>query len=113
MQQPPRMKERRKNPRYSLQIPILFRWGESLTNTEAGFTRDISLKAFFVNSSAVPPLKTHVRCQILMPTSANYSGSAINIRGRVVRLSTHREKNGFAVMAKLYAYKKPPRTSIQ
>src|SRR5579864_262536 len=107
-------KERRKSPRYSLQIPVLFRWGESVTNKEAGFTRDISLKAFFLTSSAVPPLNTHVRCQMLMPTSVNRTGSAINVRGRVVRLFMHRiEERGFIVMAKLYANKKAARTSIQ
>ena len=106
-------KERRRSPRYSLQVPVLFRWGESVTDANAGFTRDISLNAFFVISSAVPPLKTLVRCQILMPTSANTAGSPINVRGQVARLSSDREQNGFVVMAKLYADQKPPKTFLQ
>jgi hypothetical protein len=82
-------------------------------HTEGGFTRDVSLQAFFVTSPATPPLKTHLECQILMPASANIAGNAIKATGQVVRLSNHGEGPGFAVSANFYTYKKPAKMRIQ
>ena len=106
-------KERRKGPRYRVQLPILFRWGDGDLYTSGGFTRDVSLKAFFVISRDRPPLKTHLRCQILMPASVQIGGNAINTIGRVTRLATHGEGPGFVVKAKLYTSAKSARTNVQ
>jgi len=107
------IRERRKKRRYRVQLPVLFRWGKDIMHTEGGFTRDVSLKAFFVTSRVRPPLKTHVQCQILMPASVDIAGNAMEATGRVVRLSTHGEGPGFAVSASFYSYKKPAKMRIQ
>ena len=107
------IRERRKKCRYRVQLPVLFRWGEDIMHTEGGFTRDVSLKAFFVTSMVTPPVKTHVQCQILMPASINSAGNAMKATGRVVRLSTDGEGPGFAVSARFYSYKKPAKMRVQ
>lgn len=96
-------KERRKNLRYRVQLPVLFRWSNSEVHTAGGFTRDVSLHAFFVSAKDIPPLKAHLQCQILMPASVELGGNAITAKGRVTRLSTRGEGSGFVVNAKLYA----------
>jgi len=106
-------RERRKKCRYRVQLPVLFRWSNDIMHTEGGFTRDVSVKSFFVTSTVTPPLKTHLQCQILMPASVNIAGNAMKATGRVVRLSTHGEGPGFAVSANFYSYKKPTKISIQ
>jgi len=100
-QQQSEIEERRKDVRYLLQFPIIFRWRHRTVHLGAGFTRNVSLTGLFVNSAAIPELKTHLKCQLLLPTSGNNAGNAIRATGRVVRISTDDENRGFAIRAKL------------
>jgi hypothetical protein len=98
-----RSKERRKDPRYRVQVPVVFRWGSDNVHADGGFSRDVSLKALFVMARDAPPLKTRVRCRILMPASFGAGGNPISVVGLVTRLSTSAEEPGFVIKAKLYA----------
>jgi hypothetical protein len=111
-QQAAKIKERRKRSRYQVQIPVLFRWDSGLVQTQGGFTRDVSLKGFFVNSTVAPPLNARIRCEILMPASVSIAGNVIKAEGRVVRLANCREGRGFAVMAKFFTYMSPSKMRV-
>ena len=102
-QQQSEIEERRKDVRYLLQFPIIFRWRHRTVHLGAGFTRNVSLTGLFVNSAAIPELKTHLKCQLLLPTAGNNPGNAIRTTGRVVRISKDGENRGFAIRAKLYS----------
>jgi hypothetical protein len=108
-----KIKERRKRPRYQVQIPVLFRWDSGLVQTDGGFTRDVSLKGFFVNSTVAPPLNARLRCEILMPASVSIAGSVIKAEGQVVRLASGQEGRGFAVMAKFFTHTNPSKMRLQ
>ena len=112
-EQAAKIKERRKRSRYQVQIPVLFRWESGLVQTEGGFTRDVSVKGFFVNSTVVPPLNARLRCEILMPASVSIAGNVIKAEGRVVRLASRHEGRGFAVMAKFFTYTNPSKMRVQ
>jgi hypothetical protein len=108
-----KIEERRKSHRYRLQVPVLFRWGQGVEYTEAGFTRDVSVKGLFVNSTATPPLNTRLQCQILMPASVSIAGNAIQAKGRVVRLANYGEGCGFAVISDFCTHAKGMEIGIQ
>ena len=112
-QQAAKIKERRKRPRYRVQIPVLFRGDSGPIQTEGGFTRDVSVKGFFVNSTVAPPLNARLRCEILMPASVSIAGNVIKAEGRVVRLANCQEGRGFAVMAKFFTYTNPSKMRVQ
>jgi hypothetical protein len=105
--------DRRKNLRHRVQLPVLFQWVDGIPHTEGGFTRDVSLRAFFVSSTAMPPVKALIKCQILIPASGNNPGNAIKAAGRVVRLSSQGEERGFALRAQHYTSKKFAKPHLQ
>ena len=106
-------REQRKAARYQLQIPVLFRWTSGEVHIEGGFTRDISSRAFFVMSTAAPPVRTRLDCRILMPARGNDTGNVMELRGRVARWSTPAEVRGLVIQADLYAHGKPLNVGIQ
>ena len=105
--------EKRRAARYHLQIPVVFRWTAGEVHIEGGFTRDISSRAFFVMSTATPPVRTRLDCRILMPAGGDDTGNVMELRGRVARWSTAAEVRGLVIQAELYAHGKPLNVGIQ
>ena len=94
------VREKRKNTRYHLQLPVVFEW-EDGKSMKGGFTRDISSAGMFILSTERPRLGKNVHFQLLIPTSADSPGNVVNATGKVVRLSFNGEGYGFALKAKL------------
>jgi hypothetical protein len=81
-------------------------------HTEAGFTRDVSVNAFFVITRAELPLEAHLQCQILMPASLETGGNVIAATGQVTRLSNEAEGPGFVLKAKLHTASHKAKTRV-
>ena len=93
--------ERRHASRYRLQLPVLFSWADDQhTRIQAGFTRDISVQGLFVTCAVVPPLRTAVNLELLLPTVR--PDNAIRAEGHVVRTCGSNSGKGIAIAAKLY-----------
>lgn len=93
--------ERRRAPRFVLEIPVLFRWlDDRQTACEgAGFCRDISIKGVFVIAfCAAPPLARPLELMVLLPP-LNPKGSAMRLcsTGSVVRVEPAGEATGLGI----------------
>jgi len=90
---------RRAAVRYSLRLPVIFRWrDETGDHTEGGFTRDVALDGAFIVSSNCPPIGCDVRIEVLFPSPYGPSGVLrIECAGKVMRVESNSECNGFGV----------------
>lgn len=93
--------EHRSSVRYSINVPILFRWeGESGTCQNGGFTINVSTRGVFINSKDGLPLAgTDVLIELALPTLDRKGvGVKLTARGRVLRNENlQHEWRGFAV----------------
>lgn len=82
--------------------PVLFNWtdGERVSWQGGGFTRDVSSGGVFVYCDRLPPLKTAVSMEILLPLGeAPRSGLRLRGEGVVIRLEEREDNAGFAAKA--------------
>jgi hypothetical protein len=94
--------ERRKAPRYRLQLPVLFSWNDGQQiHTQGGFTRDVSVKGLFIGSAAGLRPETPLQLEIVLPAFGKTEDNIIRTSGEVVRVSSERKLRGFAVSAAL------------
>ena len=93
--------ERRKSRRFSLAVPVLFRWsdqgGSELQG--AGFTRDISTNGTYIAvQGEFPAVATTTQVEILLPSlHQNVRGLKLTADGYVVRSGDETEVSGFAL----------------
>ena len=93
--------ERRTSRRYSLRLPVLFRWrresGEECRS--GGFTRDVSTTGTYVNcENECPPQAAVVGIELLLPPGElQAAGLKLKAEGSVVRAGRAGEGTGFAV----------------
>ena len=91
-------KRRRAAVRYSLRLPVIFRWNDGTDHTEGGFTRDVALDGVFIVSSKCPPVGAEVRIEVLFPSPNEPSGELrIECTGKVTRIETSFKGAGFGV----------------
>lgn len=96
--------ERREHRRYQLQIPVLFKWLDGEKRSGAGFTRDVSPKGLFVLSSDLPMIKKHLNLRILLPAGEKQVGNVLRGEGKVIRVPSDGESQGFAIKARLFSW---------
>jgi hypothetical protein len=92
------MSERRGSVRYSLWLPVIFRWVDDGEHARGGFTRDISTAGVFVVTSECPPANAHVSMEVVLQ-SFNYVGTVrLEGMGKVTRVEgTGEACTGFAL----------------
>jgi len=90
---------RRAAVRYSLRLPVIFRWSdETGDHTEGGFTRDVALDGVFIVSSKCPPIGSDVRIEVLFPSPNEGNGEMrIECIGKVMRAVNNSTCTGFGV----------------
>lgn len=103
--------ERRKARRFTLEVPVVFRWaGDGQTACEgAGFCRDISINGLFVIAfSAVPPLGRKLDLMVLLPP-LNPKAPALRLcsSGSVVRLEPSEEGVGVGIISAFGDFENP------
>jgi hypothetical protein len=90
----------RETVRFRLSAPVIFRWtDQSGTQREdVGRTRDISVAGAFVCSNILPPVKTKLSLDILLPPleSSTFEGLHLKTEGNVARVE-ERPESGFAI----------------
>jgi hypothetical protein len=97
--------ERREVRRYRLQLPVLYTWYDGhKTQTAGGFTRDVSVHGLFVTASVVPPVRTEVEVEVLLPPALGpMPGNTLKAPGLIVRGYSSNEPHGFAIAVQLGA----------
>jgi len=105
-------RERRKQNRYRLAVPVLFTWRKARqAEVESlGLTRELSTRSAFVLTAVPPPLGADVEFKAFFPPLAG-SAAAMRIHGegRVVRVEAfkrHKGRAGFAVVGKPFVFRR-------
>jgi hypothetical protein len=92
--------ERRNFVRYSLRLPIIFKWKDPLGQSQqgAGFSRDISPSGAFVLCAAPPVEGTDFVMEVLLPPLAGSARTGLRLQatGRVIRVELETKEPGFA-----------------
>lgn len=95
--------ELRKAVRYSLDLPVTFRWPapSGQDHLGVGFTRDISSAALFVLSEQCPPRDAYVSCEVMLARPSAQRYCQLFASGRVLRieLNSLRRVFGFALLS--------------
>jgi hypothetical protein len=84
--------------RYKLQLPVIFRWNDGTEHTEGGFTSEVALDSTMILSSHCPPVGSHVRVELLIPSPVK-SGEELRVEclGKVIRIIQQAGCNSFVV----------------
>lgn len=89
--------------RYALRLPVIFHWGEQMNNVEGGFTKDIGRDEAFVLSGNCPPIGTHVRMEVLVPSPDSLPGAIrIECSGKVTHVVREDGYCGFLFHGRFY-----------
>jgi len=95
--------DRRSTIRYSLQLPVRFKWKDKHGKSCEGLgrTRDISTQGSFVIADTCPPQGTKVEMKLELPLVPNaFRALQVHVEGQVDRLTQAQENSqstGFAV----------------
>jgi hypothetical protein len=95
--------EQRGAVRYPVRAVVLFKWtdADGVGLQDGGFTRDISTAGLFVYCKRLPPVKTAVSMEVVLPLfEAPHPGLRLIGQGVVVRVEEKKKETGFA--AKIY-----------
>ena len=94
--------ERRTFRRYSLILPVLFRWTDSVDHYDTGHCGNAGLGGMFVFSAKCPPLGAQVKIEMDIPAfDLVPHGVRLCCIGRVSRIETCYQLSGFAVTGQL------------
>ncbi len=93
--------ERRRAVRYGLSFPVLFGWRSEEGHQGGGFSRDVSTTGIFVACDReCPPVDTELSLEVLVPSPASETiALKLTAHGRVVRMASGAEGNGFGAVA--------------
>jgi hypothetical protein len=94
--------ERRSFRRFSLMLPVLFRWTDSVEHYDTGHCGNAGLGGMFVLSAKCPPLGVDVKIELDIP-AFDLVPRQVSLRciGRVSRVETCYKLSGFAVTGQL------------
>jgi len=89
--------------RYALRLPVIFRWGDDMTYVEGGFTKDIGRDEAFVIAGNCPPIGSHVRIQVLVPSPDLLPGALrLECLGKVTDVVQGDGCSGFVLHGRFY-----------
>lgn len=91
--------DRRNSRRYTLSVPVLFRWHDNTGERQGGgFTRNVSATGAYVHCDGESPqVATSLSIEVLLPPlDAQLAGLKLKAEGEVVRCGID-EGKGFAV----------------
>jgi hypothetical protein len=95
-------RERRRSRRFSLAVPVLFRWASSEGDQcqSGGFTRDVSSTGTYITCDELQPaLGSPLAIVVLLPSlDAQKVGLKLKAAATVVRVGEREERKGFAVI---------------
>ena len=91
--------ERRTSRRFSLALPVLFRWTDSTEHYDVGDCGNAGLNGMFILSASCPPIGTQVEVEMNIPAFDLIPRQCqLRCTGRVMRIDQLR---GFAVVGRI------------
>jgi hypothetical protein len=94
--------ERRTSRRFSLPLPVLFRWTDSTEHYDQGHCGNAGLGGMFVLSASCPPVGMHVEIEMNIPAfDLVPRRSQLRCTGRVLRVEACYQLRGFAVAGRI------------
>jgi hypothetical protein len=105
--------ERRTSRRFSLVLPVLFRWTDSTEHYDVGQCANAGLGGMFVLSASCPPVGVQVEIEMNIPAFDLVPRQCqLRCIGRVMRVEGCYQLRGFAVVGRIEEGGQPA-TSIQ
>ena len=94
--------DRRTFRRFSLMLPVLFRWADGLEHYDVGRCGNAGLGGVFVLTAKCPPVGMEVEVELDVP-AFDLVPHEVRLRcvGRVSRIETCYQVSGFAVVGQL------------
>jgi hypothetical protein len=94
--------ERRTSRRFSLALPVLFRWTESTEHYGVGQCANAGLNGMFVLAVSGPPVGTEVEIEMNIPAFDLVPRQCqLRCTGRVMRIEGCHQLRGFAVVGRI------------
>jgi hypothetical protein len=95
-------------------LPVVLSWSDGAkTRIEGGFTRDVSMKGFFVICARMPSISTRVDLELLLSTPGSRSTGAIRATGWIARIGGRKEARGVAITAEISPEIRPAKHEIE
>jgi hypothetical protein len=96
--------EQRRAVRFSLQVPVMYRWKDRSGRTQESFgrTRDISILGAFVVCLVPPPVGIKVGLEIHLPPLERNAVQQLRLeaKGKVTRVTDTDQDSGFAATSR-------------
>ncbi len=94
--------ERRNFRRFSLLLPVLFRWTDSSEHYDVGQGANVGLGGIFIFTAKCPPVGTPVEVEFSVPAFDRMSREVrLRCLGQVSRLEACGQVSGFAVTGRI------------
>jgi hypothetical protein len=94
--------ERRTSRRFSLVLPVLFRWTDSTEHYDVGHCANAGLNGMFILSASCPPIGMQVEIEMNIPACDLVPRQCqLRCTGRVMRLEGSYQLRGFAVVGRI------------
>lgn len=94
--------ERRTSRRFSLALPVLFRWTDSTEHYDVGDCANAGLNGMFILSASCPPIGTQVEIEMNIPAFDLIPRQCqLRCTGRVMRIEGCDQLRGFAVVGRI------------
>jgi len=94
--------ERRSFRRFSLTLPVLFRWTDSSEHYDVGQAANVGLGGMFIFTAKCPPVGTQVEIEFAIPAFDRIRHEVrFRCVGQVSRLEACAQVSGFAVTGQI------------
>jgi hypothetical protein len=94
--------ERRTSRRFSLALPVLFRWTDSTEHYDVGQCANAGLNGLFILSASSPPIGMQVEIEMNIPAFDLIPRQCqLRCTGRVMRIEGCHQLRGFAVVGRI------------
>ena len=94
--------ERRTSRRFSLALPVLFRWTDNTEHYDVGQCANAGLNGMFVLAASCPPVGTQVEIEMNIPAFDLIPRQCqLRCTGRVMRVEGCDQYRGFAVVGRI------------
>jgi len=102
MQDVPQSIERRASRRFSVVLPVLFRWTDSTEHYDAGHCGNVGRGGMFILSASCPPVGMQVEVELNIPAFDLVPRQCqLRCTGRVVRVEACFQLRGFAIAGRM------------
>ena len=94
--------ERRTSRRFSLVLPVLFRWTDSTEHYDVGQCANAGLNGMFIRCASCPPIGMQVEIEMNIPAFDLIPRQCqLRCTGRVMRVEGCDQYRGFAVVGRI------------